>query len=139
MYGLTAPRTSTLQARARGFADELIPLRGRRRAARRRAARRTSRTGIEARAVELGLYATNIPVELGGRGCTTLQQVLVQEQGGRVTNALAWCMTHAAGLVARGRQRPTSASAGCMPTVRGRARRSATRSPRRTPARTSPT
>jgi len=33
-----------------------------------------------------------MPVEVGGRGCTTLQQVLVQEQGGRVTNALAWCM-----------------------------------------------
>jgi acyl-CoA dehydrogenase len=40
----------------------------------------------------LGLYATSIPESLGGRGCTMLQQVLVQEQGGRVTNALAWVM-----------------------------------------------
>jgi alkylation response protein AidB-like acyl-CoA dehydrogenase len=31
-----------------------------------------------------------MPVELGGGGCTTLQQVLVQEQAGRVTNALGW-------------------------------------------------
>ncbi len=43
-----------------------------------------------ARARELGLCATNMPVELGGGGCTTLQQVLVQEQVGRVTNALGW-------------------------------------------------
>ena len=39
---------------------------------------------------ELGLYATNMPRELGGEGCTMLQQVLVQEQMGRVTNALGW-------------------------------------------------
>jgi alkylation response protein AidB-like acyl-CoA dehydrogenase len=31
-----------------------------------------------------------MPAELGGGGCTTLQQVLVQEQMGRVTNALGW-------------------------------------------------
>jgi alkylation response protein AidB-like acyl-CoA dehydrogenase len=31
-----------------------------------------------------------MPAELGGGGCTTLQQVLVQEQVGRVTNALGW-------------------------------------------------
>jgi len=42
------------------------------------------------RARELGLYATNMPEELGGGGCTALQQVLVQEQMGRVTNALGW-------------------------------------------------
>jgi acyl-CoA dehydrogenase len=31
-----------------------------------------------------------MPRELGGGGCTTLQQMLVQEQMGRVTNALGW-------------------------------------------------
>jgi alkylation response protein AidB-like acyl-CoA dehydrogenase len=31
-----------------------------------------------------------MPEELGGRGFTMFQQVLVQEQGGRVTNGLAW-------------------------------------------------
>src|SRR6202041_3424362 len=46
--------------------------------------------GHKARAIELGLFATNMPRELGGGGCTALQQVLVQEQVGRVTNALAW-------------------------------------------------
>src|SRR4051812_17740574 len=44
------------------------------------------------RAYELGLYATNMPTSVGGRGCTALQQVLVQEQCGRVTNGLAWVM-----------------------------------------------
>jgi len=42
---------------------------------------------------ELGLMATNMPTALGGGGCTMLQQVLVQEQVGRVTNALAWLVT----------------------------------------------
>jgi acyl-CoA dehydrogenase len=45
-----------------------------------------------ARALELGLYATNIPQSVGGMGCTALQQVLVQEQVGTVTNGLAWVM-----------------------------------------------
>jgi acyl-CoA dehydrogenase len=43
-------------------------------------------------AKELGLYAMNMPKELGGTGMTTLQQVLVSEQIGRVTNALGWCV-----------------------------------------------
>ncbi len=80
-----------VQATARAFADELIPfeveaeLHDGRLAPDVEAAHRV-------RARHLGLTATNIPVEDGGRGLSTLQQVLVQEQGGRVTNALAWCM-----------------------------------------------
>jgi acyl-CoA dehydrogenase len=34
-----------------------------------------------------------MPTGLGGGGCTTLQQVLIQEQVGRVTNALAWAVS----------------------------------------------
>lgn len=45
-----------------------------------------------ARAIALGLYATNMPTSVGGPGCTALQQILVQEQCGRVTNGLAWVM-----------------------------------------------
>jgi acyl-CoA dehydrogenase len=41
---------------------------------------------------EVGLYATNMPRGVGGPGFTALQQVLVQEQAGRVTNGLAWVM-----------------------------------------------
>lgn len=44
------------------------------------------------RAMELGLYAMNMPRELGGGGFTTFQQVLVSEQIGRVTNGLGWCV-----------------------------------------------
>jgi len=43
-------------------------------------------------AIELGLYAMNMPRELGGGGMTMLQQVLVSEQIGRATNALGWCV-----------------------------------------------
>ena len=46
----------------------------------------------EERARELGLAAMNLPKELGGGGFTTLQQVLVSEQIGRVTNALGWVL-----------------------------------------------
>ena len=78
-----------IQARARSFADELIPLEV------------TAELndgelpdGLAAahaeRARELGLHAANMPKELGGGGATSLQQVLIQEQAGRVTNALAW-------------------------------------------------
>jgi acyl-CoA dehydrogenase len=43
-------------------------------------------------AIDLGFSGMNLPVELGGGGYTMLQQVLVSEQLGRVTNALGWCV-----------------------------------------------
>ncbi len=43
-------------------------------------------------ALASGLYASNMPTSVGGPGFTSLQQVLVQEQVGRVTNGLAWCL-----------------------------------------------
>ncbi len=42
------------------------------------------------RARELGLWAIAIPRDLGGPGLSMFQQVLVQEQAGRATNALGW-------------------------------------------------
>jgi alkylation response protein AidB-like acyl-CoA dehydrogenase len=88
MYGLTAADLE-IQARARTLADELIPFE-----------EEAELAGGElpagmaakhaARARELGLCAANMPAELGGGGYGTLQQVLVQEQMGRVTNALGW-------------------------------------------------
>ena len=88
MYGLTEEDLD-IQKRARVFADELIP--------HEEAAELAGgelppglAAAHAARARELGLCATNMPTELGGGGHTTLQQVLVQEQVGRVTNALAW-------------------------------------------------
>jgi alkylation response protein AidB-like acyl-CoA dehydrogenase len=47
---------------------------------------------FEQAAHESGLYACNMPTSVGGPGFTSLQQVLVQEQVGRVTNGLAWCL-----------------------------------------------
>jgi acyl-CoA dehydrogenase len=91
VYGLTADDLE-LQARARGFADELIPHEEHAEAHGGELPADVAHR-LEARAVELGLTATNMPVDVGGRGLDHLQQVLVQEQGGRVTNALAWCLT----------------------------------------------
>ena len=87
-HGLSAEDID-VQARARLLADELIPYE------------------VEAelndgeidpavlekqhqRVHELGLGAANIPVEHGGLGLSFLQQVLIQEQANRVTNALGW-------------------------------------------------
>jgi len=88
MYGLSEA-DSEIQARARGFADELIPFE--QEAERSGGELSADLTAAHAkRARELGLHSTNMPADLGGGGCTALQQVLVQEQMGRVTNALGW-------------------------------------------------
>jgi len=88
MYGLSE-EDRQIQARARGFADELIPFEEE--AERSGGELPADLTAAHAkRARELGLHSTNMPRELGGGGCTSLQQVLVQEQMGRVTNALGW-------------------------------------------------
>ena len=88
MYGLSEEDLQ-IQARARGFADELIPFEDE--AERADGELPADVTAAHAkRCRELGLHSTNMPRELGGGGCTSLQQVLVQEQMGRVTNALGW-------------------------------------------------
>lgn len=90
MYGLTA-EDLRIRETAREFVDTLIPheveaeLGGGQLPKELTAEHHT-------RAIELGLYATNMPASVGGPGFTALQQVLVQEQVGRATNALAWVM-----------------------------------------------
>jgi acyl-CoA dehydrogenase len=92
MYGLS-DEDLRIQARARMFADELIPFEVEAELSNGDLPKELT-AGHKARAIELGLYATNMPAELGGGGFSALQQVLVQEQVGRVTNALAWvCAT----------------------------------------------
>ena len=88
MYGLTAEDLE-IQGRAAAVMEELIP--------HETAAELNHGVppeGVLARASErvreLGLQAINMPRDLGGGGFTMLQQVLVQEQTGRVTNALGW-------------------------------------------------
>jgi alkylation response protein AidB-like acyl-CoA dehydrogenase len=88
MYGLSTEDLA-IQTRARGFANELIPFEEQAEAAGGELPADLT-AGHAKRARELGLHSTNMPAELGGGGCTTLQQVLVQEQVGRVTNALGW-------------------------------------------------
>jgi acyl-CoA dehydrogenase len=90
MYGLT-PADLDLQGRARAFTDELV---GFEREAEENGGRLPDEVtkSLHERAIELGLYATNMPASVGGPGCTSLQHVLVQEQAGRVTNGIAWCM-----------------------------------------------
>jgi acyl-CoA dehydrogenase len=88
MYGLS-DEDLRIQVRARTFADELIPLEVEAEMNGGDLPKDVV-AGHKARAIELGLFATNMPIELGGGGYTSLQQVLVQEQVGRVTNALGW-------------------------------------------------
>src|ERR1700753_810060 len=88
MYGLSS-KDLDLQARARPCAAELIP--HEEEAELNQGQLPPDLTAAQAkRARELGLFATNMPAGLGGGGCSALQQVLVQEQMGRVTNALGW-------------------------------------------------
>src|SRR3989337_682444 len=81
----------SIQAKARAFADELIP----------HEVTAEMNDGFlpdeltkehAQKAIDLGLSSMNMPKELGGGGLTMLQQVLVSEQIGRVTNALGWCV-----------------------------------------------
>ncbi|MDT5196814.1 MAG: acyl-CoA dehydrogenase [Mycobacterium sp.] len=90
MYGLTAD-DRRIQEAARGFVDSVIPLEVEVEMAGGVLTKEVA-TEHHARAIELGLYATNMPTSVGGLGCTALQQVLVQEQCGRATNGLAWAM-----------------------------------------------
>src|SRR5260221_1709849 len=91
MYGLSEADLD-IQARARTFADELIPFEITAEMNGGELPAEVTAAHAE-RARQLGLAATNMPKELGGGGNTSLQQVLVQEQVGRVTNALAWSAT----------------------------------------------
>ena len=116
MYGLT-PADLDLQARARAFTDELI---GTELAAEEHdgALPDDVVAAQHRRAIELGLFATNMPTSVGGLGCSSLQQVLVQEQAGRVTNGIGWCLATPPSWwpeVANDHQRETW----LLPTVRG--------------------
>ncbi len=90
MYGLSTEDV-TWQQRARALADELIPYEVQAELA-GGVLPADVRADHHRRALDAGLVATNMPTELGGHGCSMVQQVLVQEQAGRVTNALAWVM-----------------------------------------------
>jgi acyl-CoA dehydrogenase len=90
MFGLTA-EDRRIRDTARGFVETLIPYEVEAELAGGMLPKEVT-AEFQAHAIELGLYATNIPPSAGGPGYSALQQVLVQEQTGRVTNGLAWVM-----------------------------------------------
>jgi alkylation response protein AidB-like acyl-CoA dehydrogenase len=106
-----------IQASARAFVDELIP----------HEVEAELHDGelppevlaaAEAKLLELGFGAINMPKELGGGGFTAFQQVLVQEQVGRVTNGLAWLVRTPASWFP-GVATPFQMERWVLPTVRG--------------------
>ncbi len=116
MYGLSTADLD-VQRRARSFADELVPYEQTAEENGGRLPEEVEKAHHD-RAITLGLYATNMPTSVGGQGCSSVQQVLVQEQAGRVTNALGWCMATPPAWwpsVANQHQRTTW----LLPTVRG--------------------
>jgi acyl-CoA dehydrogenase len=90
MYGLSDD-DRRIQRAAREFADSLIPFEVQAELAGGPLPDELTQQHHE-QAIKRGLYATNMPASVGGPGCTMLQQVLVQEQVGRVTNGVAWVM-----------------------------------------------
>jgi alkylation response protein AidB-like acyl-CoA dehydrogenase len=107
-----------VQERARRFVDEeLIPLEAEAEMNGGKIAPELRRRHHE-QAIELGLYAMNMPRELGGTGMTTFQQVLVSEQIGRVTNGLGWCV-HTPPAWAPAVVTPEQLERWIVPTVRG--------------------
>ncbi len=81
-----------LRDRARAFVEELIPWEVEAEMNRGELPAHV-RKEHEGKARELGLTAINMSERLGGPGYSTLAQVLIQEQTGRVTNALGWVVS----------------------------------------------
>jgi acyl-CoA dehydrogenase len=106
-----------IQDRARGFVDELIPYEVE---AEMNAGEidRAVKERQSARAKELGLFAMNMPKELGGSGMTMFQQTLVSEQLGRATNALGW-VVHTPPAWAPAVVSDHQMATWIMPTIRG--------------------
>jgi alkylation response protein AidB-like acyl-CoA dehydrogenase len=106
-----------IQDRARGFVDELIPYEVE---AEMNAGEidRAVKEQQSARAKELGLFAMNMPKELGGSGMTMFQQTLVSEQLGRATNALGW-VVHTPPAWAPAVVSDHQMTTWIMPTIRG--------------------
>ncbi|HET9261221.1 MAG TPA: acyl-CoA dehydrogenase family protein [Acidimicrobiia bacterium] len=85
-------RELELQGVARAFVDELIPFEVEAEMNHGDLPEETVKAQHE-RAGELGLLSLNMPESMGGPGYTMMEQTLIQEQTGRVTNALGWVVS----------------------------------------------
>lgn len=86
------PEEIELQEKARAFVDELIPWEVEAEMNRGELPTEIA-TGQRLKAGELGLTSINMPQAWGGPGYTMFEQTLIQEQSGRVTNALGWVVS----------------------------------------------
>jgi alkylation response protein AidB-like acyl-CoA dehydrogenase len=109
-----------IQAKARDFVDELIPYEVEAELSGGRLPDDVLDRGVKLIG-ELGFEAINMPKELGGGGFTSLQQVLVQEQVGRATNALAWLIHTPASWLPQVAT-PYQMEQWVLPTIRGEKR-----------------
>lgn len=81
-----------LQTRAREFIDELIPYEVEAEMNRGELPPGVAKAHHE-KSRSLGFLSINMPARMGGPGCGMLEQVLIQEKSGRVTNALGWVVS----------------------------------------------
>ena len=86
------PREQDLQRITRQFVDELIPYEVEAEMNHGDLAEDVVR-GHHERAAELGLISINMPESMGGPGYSMMEQAIIQEQTGRVTNALGWVVS----------------------------------------------
>ncbi|HWH66598.1 MAG TPA: acyl-CoA dehydrogenase family protein, partial [Gaiellales bacterium] len=115
-FALT-PGQRELRARAAAFVDEvLIPLELTAELAGGRLPE-ADRRHVRDQARERGLDSGNHPVELGGRGWDNVEQVLVQEELGRNTNAIWWNMAGGYNVLSSGT--PEQIERYLRPTLRG--------------------
>jgi acyl-CoA dehydrogenase len=115
-FALT-PAQRELRERAAGYVDEvLVPLEVTAELAGGRLSG-DDRARVRDEARTRGLDGGNHPTELGGRGWTNLEQVLVHEELGRNTNAIWWNMAGAYNVLSRGTQEQIDRYLG--PTLRG--------------------
>ena len=85
-------RELRLQKVTREFVDELIPWEVEAEMNRGELPPDIAKAHHE-RAADLGLISINMPESMGGPGYTMMEQTLIQEQTGRVTNALGWVVS----------------------------------------------
>jgi butyryl-CoA dehydrogenase len=81
-----SPRLRELKARARGLADKLMPFEER--CESQGGLSTADFAGMRSDVLAFGLQAINMPAEWGGAGLSVLEQVVVQEELGKLTNGL---------------------------------------------------